>query len=78
MQRKLYHSIVVMEGSKFILGLHNIDLLLFFLCACAVIIPRLAEVAEANNSCQNLTKKQDIALSLVDAYRNISECCILL
>ena len=45
---------------------------------CAVIIPRLAEVAEANSSCRNLTKKQDIALSLVDAYRNISECCILL
>ena len=43
----------------------------------AVIIPRLAEVAEANNSCRNHTKKQDIALSLVDAYRNISECCIL-
>ena len=42
----------------------------------AVIIPRLAAVADANNRCQNITKKQDIVLSLVDAYRNISECCI--
>ena len=42
-----------------------------------VIIARLAEVAVENSKADNLTKKEDIALALLEAYRNISECCIL-
>ena len=43
-----------------------------------VIIARLAEVAVENSKADNLTKKKDIALALLEAYRNISECCILI
>jgi len=38
---------------------------------------RLAEVATENSKTDNLTKRKDIALALLEAYRNISECCIL-
>jgi len=40
------------------------------------IIMRLAEVAIENSKADNLTKRKDIALALLEAYRNISECFI--
>lgn len=49
----------------------------FSLSSLLVIIARLAEVAVENSKADNLTKKKDIALALLEAYRNISECCIL-
>lgn len=48
------------------------------LSSTSVIIMRLAEVAIENSKADNLTKRKDIALALLEAYRNISECCILL
>ena len=42
-----------------------------------VIIPKLADVATMNNISQNTTKRKDIALTLLDAFSNMSECCIL-
>jgi hypothetical protein len=41
------------------------------------IIPRLHQVAVDNNTASNLTRRRDVALVLLDCYRNISECCIL-
>ena len=48
------------------------------LSSTSVIILRLAEVAIETSKADNLTKRKDIALALLEAYRNISECCILL
>ena len=42
------------------------------------IIPRLKRIVfESIAAATNLTRKSDIALALLDAYTNISECCIL-
>ena len=43
----------------------------------AVILPRLAAMASANNQMANETKKADIARQLFDAYSAMSCCCIL-
>ena len=40
----------------------------------AVIIPRLARIAMANNTSRNITKRKDVVAALLDAYKNISEC----
>lgn len=40
------------------------------------IIPRLAEVSAENNNADNETKRRDVALALLEAYRNISECFV--
>ena len=41
-----------------------------------VIIPKLHQVAVENNVASNLTRRRDVALVLLDCYRNIAECCI--
>lgn len=38
------------------------------------IMPKLADVATMNNISQNVTKRRDIALALLEGYSNISEC----
>lgn len=43
-----------------------------------VIIPKLADVSAMNNISQNTTKRKDIATTLLDAFSNMSESCILL
>ena len=43
----------------------------------AVIIPRLARVTAENRETDNVTRKRDVSLALLEAYRNIAECCIL-
>lgn len=40
----------------------------------AVIVPRLARIAMANNTSGNITKRRDVVAALLDAYKNISEC----
>jgi hypothetical protein len=40
------------------------------------IIPKLHVVAVENNVASNLTRRRDVALVLLDCYRNISECFI--
>ena len=47
------------------------------MCLSPVIIPKLHVVAVENNVASNLTRRRDVALVLLDCYRNISECCIL-
>ena len=43
-----------------------------------VIIPYLTSMAGEIENATNTTKKEDICLGLIEAYKNISCCCILL
>ena len=42
----------------------------------SVIIPRLASIAQRNNSTSNITKRRDVAEGLLEAYRSIAGCFI--
>ena len=48
-----------------------------YLSLSLVIIPLLGQVAADNNHAANITRRRDVATILLEAYTNISGCCIL-
>ena len=50
---------------------------MMYVCMFVVIIPKLSDVSAMNNISQNSTKREDIAITLLEAFSNMSECCIL-
>ena len=59
-------------------SMHTLAFDVFFLSLFLVIIPYLTSMAGEIENATNTTKKEDICLGLIEAYKNISSCCILL
>ncbi len=56
----------------------SVNYLLLLLIVIIVIIPYLTDVAAQNNEAPNLTQRRDVAHVLLEAYKGLAGCCILM